>query len=86
MLLAADAAGALSAGVILESRGFAAGPASYRLRPRDAVVPCNRRFAVCTNYALALVLLFAVASSNCSFNAMARPWSSCARRRPIAAA
>jgi len=72
MLLAADAAGALSAGVILESRGL------LQARPRTAFVLAMLwclaigGFAVCTNYALALVLLFAVGFLELSFNAMAQ--------------
>ena len=72
MLLAADAAGALSAGLILESRGL------LQPRPRTAFVLAMLwcvaigGFAVCTNYALALVLLFVVGFLELSFNAMAQ--------------
>ncbi len=72
MLLAADAAGALSAGLILESRGL------LQPRPRTAFVLAMlwciaiAGFAACTNYALALVLLFAVGFLELSFNAMAQ--------------
>jgi MFS family permease len=72
MLLAADAAGALSAGVILESRGL------LQARPRTAFVLAMLwcvaigGFAVCTIYPLALVLLFAVGFLELSFNAMAQ--------------
>jgi len=72
MLLAADAAGALAAGVILESRGL------LQARPRTAFVLAMlwcvaiASFAVCTVYPLALALLFAVGFLELSFNAMAQ--------------
>jgi Major Facilitator Superfamily len=72
MLLAADAAGALAAGVILESRGL------LQARPRTAFVLAMLwclaigGFAVCTIYPLALALLFAVGFLELSFNAMAQ--------------
>jgi len=72
MLLAADAAGALFAGVILESRGL------LQARPRTAFVLAMLwclaigGFAVCTIYPLALALLFAVGFLELSFNAMAQ--------------
>ena len=72
LLLAADAAGALSAGVILESRGL------LQARPRTAFVLAMlwciaiAGFAACTIYPLALVLLFAVGFLELSFNAMAQ--------------
>lgn len=72
MLLAADAAGALSAGLILESRGL------LQPRPRTAFVLAMLwclaigAFAVCTLYPLALALLFAVGFFELSFNAMAQ--------------
>jgi MFS family permease len=72
MLLAADAAGALAAGVILESRGL------LQARPRTAFVLAMlwcvaiAGFAVCTVYPLALALLFAVGFLELSFNAMAQ--------------
>ena len=72
MLLAADAAGALSAGLILESRGL------LQARPRTAFVLAMLwcvaigGFAVCKIYPLALVLLFAVGFLELSFNAMAQ--------------
>jgi MFS family permease len=72
MLLAADAAGALSAGVILESRGL------LQARPRTAFVLAMLwcvaigGFAACTIYPLALALLFAVGFLELSFNAMAQ--------------
>jgi MFS family permease len=72
MLLAADAAGALSAGVILESRGL------LQARPRTAFVLAMlwcvaiAGFAVCRIYPLALLLLFAVGFLELSFNAMAQ--------------
>ena len=72
MLLAADAAGALTAGVILESRGL------LQARPRTAFILAMLwclaigGFAVCKIYPLALVLLFAVGFLELSFNAMAQ--------------
>ena len=72
MLLAADAAGALCAGVILESRGL------LQARPRTAFVLAMLwciaigGFAVCRIYPLALALLFAVGFLELSFNAMAQ--------------
>ncbi len=72
MLLAADAAGALFAGVILESRGL------LQARPRTAFVLAMlwcvaiAGFAACSIYPLALVLLFAVGFLELSFNAMAQ--------------
>ena len=72
MLLAADAAGALSAGLILESRGL------LQARPRTAFIlamlwcAAIGGFAVCAIYPLALALLFAVGFLELSFNAMAQ--------------
>ena len=72
MLLAADAAGALAAGVILESRGL------LQARPRTAFILAMlwclaiAGFAVCASYPLALALLFAVGFLELSFNAMAQ--------------
>jgi len=72
MLLAADAAGALFAGVILESRAL------LQARPRTAFVLAMLwclaigGFAVCTIYPLALALLFVVGFLELSFNAMAQ--------------
>ncbi|HKW39188.1 MAG TPA: MFS transporter [Burkholderiales bacterium] len=72
MLLAADAAGALAAGVILESRGL------LQARPRTAFVlamlwcAAIGGFAVCAYYPLGLLLLFAVGFLELSFNAMAQ--------------
>jgi MFS family permease len=72
MLLAADAAGALFAGFLLESRGL------LQAKPRTAlllaVLWCCAigGFAASTSYALALVILFAVGFLELSFNAMAQ--------------
>jgi MFS family permease len=72
MLLAADAAGALFAGVLLESRGL------LQARPRTACVLAMlwccaiAGFAASTSYPLALVILFAVGFLELSFNAMAQ--------------
>ncbi len=72
MLLAADAAGALTAGVVLESRNL--------LQPRArtacmlAMVWCAAlaAFALSGNYPLALMLLFVAGFVELSFNAMAQ--------------
>jgi MFS family permease len=70
MLLAADAAGALFAGVLLESRGL------LQARPRTACVLAMlwccaiAGFAAATSYPLALAILFAVGFLELSFNAM----------------
>jgi MFS family permease len=72
MLLAADAAGALTAGLVLESRGM------LQARPRTAVVLAIlwclaiTAFAASSSYAVALVILFAVGFLELSFNAMAQ--------------
>jgi MFS family permease len=72
MLLAADAAGALSAGLVLESRGL------LQPRPRTALVLAMlwccaiAGFAASTSYPLALAILFAVGFLELSFNAMAQ--------------
>jgi MFS family permease len=72
MLLAADAAGALFAGFLLESRGL------LQARPRTAlllaILWCCAigGFAASTSYALALAILFAVGFLELSFNAMAQ--------------
>ena len=72
MLLGADAAGALAAGLILESRGL--------LQPRSrtafvlAIVWCAAlaSFALSPFYALALALLFIAGFAELSFNSMAQ--------------
>jgi len=72
MLLAADAAGALAAGILLESTGL------LRPRPRSAIalaaVWCLTLigFALATSYPLALVFLFGAGFLELSFNAMAQ--------------
>jgi MFS family permease len=72
MLLAADAAGALFAGFLLESRGL------LQARPRTALLLAMLwccaigAFAASTSYALALAILFAVGFLELSFNAMAQ--------------
>jgi MFS family permease len=72
MLLAADAAGALTAGLVLESRGM------LQARPRTAVVLAALwclaivGFAASKSYAFALAILFAVGFLELSFNAMAQ--------------
>jgi MFS family permease len=72
MLLAADAAGALSAGIALESRGL------LRARVRTAVILamlwCTAlgTFALTSNYVLALALLFIAGFMELSFSSMAQ--------------
>jgi len=72
MLLAADAAGALSAGFVLEGRGL------LSPSPRTAVVLAMLwccalgSFALTTIYPLALALLFAAGFLELSFNTMAQ--------------
>ncbi|HZR70270.1 MAG TPA: MFS transporter [Burkholderiales bacterium] len=72
MLLAADAAGALTAGLVLESRGL------LQARPRTAIALAVlwclaiTAFAVATSYVLALAILFTVGFLELSFNAMAQ--------------
>lgn len=72
MLLAANAAGALTAGVILESRGV------LQANPRIAFVLvilwclCMGGFALSTVYLLSLALLFAAGFLNLAFGAMSQ--------------
>jgi len=72
MLLAADAAGALFAGFLLESRGL------LQAKPRTALLLAMLwccaigGFAASTSYALALAILFVVGFLELSFNAMAQ--------------
>jgi len=72
ILLGADAAGALVAGIVLESRGL------LRADPRTAFVLtlgwclCIGGFAMAPSYGLALALLFAAGFFNLAFNAMAQ--------------
>ncbi len=72
MLLAADAAGSLVAGLVLESRGL------LRARPKTAFVLAMLwccaigGFAAATNYAFAFALLFAAGFVQLSFSAMAQ--------------
>ena len=72
MLLAADAAGALTAGLVLESRGL------LQARPRTAFILAMlwccaiSGFAASTLYPLALALLFVTGFVELSFNSMAQ--------------
>jgi MFS family permease len=72
LLLSADAAGALLAGIALESRGL------LRPHPRTAFLLtiawclCIGGFAAATSYPLALALLCAAGFFNLAFNAMAQ--------------
>ena len=73
ILLAADAAGALTAGLLLESRGQL-----LRLTPRNAIglaiawCIALGSFAATKSYVVALVLLFAAGVCELSFSAMAQ--------------
>ena len=71
-LFAADAAGALTAGLLLESRGLL--PASTRTAFVLAILWCLAigGFALSRSYALALGLLFAAGFLELSFNTMAQ--------------
>ena len=72
MLLGADAAGALTAGLILESRGLL--PPRSRTAFVLAIVWCGALagFALSPFYVLALVLLFVAGFAELSFNSMAQ--------------
>src|SRR3989454_833613 len=72
MLLAADAAGALVAGLVLESRGLL--PPHPRTAFLLAMLWCVAigSFAAATSYPLALALLFTAGFFELSFNAMAQ--------------
>jgi len=72
LLLGADAAGALTAGLILESRGLL--PPRSRTAFVLAIVWCCALagFALSPFYVLALVLLFAAGFAELSFNSMAQ--------------
>ncbi len=72
LLLAADAAGALVAGIVLESRGL------LQARPRTAFILAMLwccaigGFAAADSYALAIALLFSAGFLNLSFSSMAQ--------------
>ena len=70
-LLAADAAGALTAGLLLETRGFHPHP---RMAFYCAMAWCcaMAAFALAGSYALALIILFAAGFLELSFNSMAQ--------------
>jgi len=72
MLLAADAAGALTAGIALESRGLLR--ASTRTAVILAMLWCTAlgAFAMTSHYALALLLLFIAGFMELSFSSMAQ--------------
>ena len=72
MLLAADAAGAMLAGVVLEGRGLL--PAHPRTAIILAMLWCTALmgFALVTVYPLALALLFTAGFFELAFNAMAQ--------------
>jgi len=72
MLLAADAAGAMLAGVVLEGRGLL--PANPRTAIILAMLWCSALvgFSLATAYPLALALLFTAGFFELSFNAMAQ--------------
>ncbi len=72
MLLAADAAGALVAGMVLEGKGL------LQAKPRTAIILAMMwcialaGFSLATSYPLALALLFTAGFFELSFNAMAQ--------------
>jgi MFS family permease len=72
MLLAADAAGALAAGFVLESRGLIPPAARTALLLAMAWCAALGSFALIRIYPLALVLLFAAGFLELSFNSMAQ--------------
>jgi MFS family permease len=72
MLLAADAAGALSAGFVLESRGLLHPAARTALLLAMAWCVALGTFAVIRIYPVALALLFAAGFLELSFNSMAQ--------------
>jgi MFS family permease len=72
MLLAADAAGALAAGFVLESRGLLHPAARTALLLAMAWCAALGSFALIRIYPLALVLLFAAGFLELSFNSMAQ--------------
>src|SRR6202022_4425638 len=72
MLLAADAAGALAAGFVLESRGLLHPAARTALLLAMAWCVALGTFAVVRIYPLALALLFAAGFLELSFNSMAQ--------------
>jgi MFS family permease len=72
MLLAADAAGALTAGFVLESRGLIPPAARTALMLAMAWCAALGSFALIRIYPLALVLLFAAGFLELSFNSMAQ--------------
>lgn len=72
MLLAADAAGALTAGLVLESRGLLHPAARTALLLAMAWCAALGTFALVRIYAVALTLLFAAGFLELSFNSMAQ--------------
>ena len=72
MLLAADAAGALAAGLLLESRGLLQARAATAFVLAMLWCAAIAAFAAATSYPLALALLFAAGFLELSFNAMAQ--------------
>jgi MFS family permease len=72
MLLAADAAGALAAGVVLESRGLLHPAARTALMLAMAWCAVLGSFALIAIYPIALILLFAAGFLELSFNSMAQ--------------
>jgi MFS family permease len=72
MLLAADAAGALAAGFILESRGLLHPAARTALLLAMSWCVALATFALTRTYSLALIVLFAAGFLELSFNSMAQ--------------
>jgi MFS family permease len=71
-LLAADAAGAMSAGVVLEGRGWLAPKARTAIILAIFWCAALAGFAFAASYPVALALLFAAGFCELSFNAMAQ--------------
>jgi MFS family permease len=72
ILLAANAAGALLAGIILESRGILQASPRIALALVVAWSSCIVGFAISTNYVLSLVLLFLAGFLNLAFGSMSQ--------------
>jgi MFS family permease len=83
MLLAADAAGALAAGFILELRGLLKPTALTALALAMGWCCSLGGFALATTYGLALMLLFAAGFLELSFNSMAQALVQLAAPAPI---
>jgi MFS family permease len=72
LLLAADAAGALTAGVVLESRNWLRPNSTTAIALAAGWCLCLASFALTRSYAAALLILFAAGFFELSFNSMAQ--------------